>query len=142
MRRLLYFGAVIVVLAATGLVSVRVTTSGAYLARKHAQRLDQEIQRASRMEAGIMVGLPRREVLRLMEQAPSSTSDFDSHISDEWWFDSYRLSVGYDPHGPGGKDLMNARAFCVDVMRRSPESTFDRLLEYLGLPHAGPWGEP
>jgi hypothetical protein len=142
MRRLLYIALTLVLIAALGLVFARVTTSGAYVARIHAKRLDEEIHRTWHMEGGLQVGMARREVLRLMGQAPSSTSDFDSHISDEWWFDSYQVSVGYDPHGPNGKDLMNARAFCVTLLRKSPETSFDRLLEYFGLPHAGPWGEP
>jgi hypothetical protein len=142
MRRRLYIALVLVLLVRTGLAFLRVTASGAYVARMHAKRLEAEIQRAWHMEGGIQYGLARREVLRMMEQAPAETADFDTHISDEWWFENYRLGIAYDPHGVNGRDLMNARAFPVDLTRKSAEARFDRLLEYLGMPHAGPWGVP
>jgi hypothetical protein len=69
MRRLLYLALILVLLAITGLAFVRVTESGAYVARVRAMQLRQ--------------GMPREDVHQIMADLPQVSSD------------SWQVSGGY-----------------------------------------------
>jgi hypothetical protein len=111
MRRLLYLALPLVLLALTGLVFVRVTNSGAYVARCICME--------------IHVGLARDQVRRTMADFPGLIDD--AGPVDTWNIgDDYVLGVGYE----------NDRVISWTFQAIREESLIDMILEWLGYPKA------
>jgi hypothetical protein len=117
MRRLLYLALALVLLALTGLVFVRVTNTGAYVARSRAMR--------------IQAGMSREEVRQIMAdfgKALKWSEDEDS--SDSWLLpDGYCLGVSYCYSVQRRLGVSEAH-----IWRREEPDSLDRVLEFLGYP--------
>lgn len=121
MRRLLYLALVLVLLALIGLVFVRVTSSGAYVARSLA--------------AHIHHGMTRAEVEQLLAGLPKDDVPWKERWCEIWVFEEgrYRLTVYFDDSEP---DLAREPVSHAYVDKRGEADFADRVLEFLGFAKA------
>jgi hypothetical protein len=118
MRRLLYLALAVVLLALTGLVFVRVTNSGAYVARSRLGRLQQ--------------GMAREDVLGVMDGLQTIGFNNESHRIEAWRCgEGYMLYVYYDKVYSDDQRLQAAF-----LGGPSPEDVriVDRILDMLAYP--------
>jgi hypothetical protein len=120
MRRLLYLAVALALLALTGLAFLRVTSSGAYVARSRLARIRE--------------GMSRELVLEMMQDV-NSMEGFDRSPMNYNWGDCWQTGGGYSLHVIYSTDDQKKRSVGLAWVEGPTEETaMDRALDFLGYP--------
>lgn len=124
MQRVLQFAVILALVSVLGLAFLRVTSSGAYVARSRASRITE--------------GMARIDVRHIMADLSEDTFVHKYSIGDIWIIGGYQLNVVYEDLGDAQAepDIRVQRVKRKSLVAPGEKTLLDQTLEFMGYPKA------